>query len=511
MEKDQLLVLLNRKPLEIDMSFIERQIAEKVAEMKKLEGKILDFIASYKITIAENFATDRFQKWFLNNKMFKSNRVVKISVRLLEELYAETKQEYFLILLQYRKLNDSLKRYQLLRDSIDADGKIQPEFSINSAQSIYTSKPALVFSIQELEQILKAQSYYCETLDEALKFVSSTSNELIAIIKTTIYFRQSEKNSFQKHCEHVGQVKNSFMEMMDLLADQSNTKYGYLRIDFEEQKLLEERIDFEGLIGEARYEYWLTKVMQTAFRRNMKLVKHQIMKRGELINSIFIISEEEDLYIVRLMVHRSKGIRFGMLKNPENQKGAESVLGYPIFQVFESEAKLRKAYANYLELNQLASCGDLDAWELVNKLYVEFEQLDQSSIDVQRFYLRMIKGFPSSMVLEVEKANKTAASEMYTQLVYEKIKPREFEVRQVSEAIKKKEKWINENLGRGYDYDRRLKAKLNDEIKEMQAIIEKKEQELKELLEEVRRLERGIEGSVNYILKQIISKHAKVS
>jgi len=84
MDKGQLLTLLNRKHLEINLPFVEAQITAKLEEIKSIERKIREFISSYLTSVADSFATDRYQRWFINHKIFKKNRVEKISARLLE-------------------------------------------------------------------------------------------------------------------------------------------------------------------------------------------------------------------------------------------------------------------------------------------------------------------------------------------------------------------------------------------------------------------------------------------
>jgi hypothetical protein len=386
---------------------------------------------------------------------------------------------------------------------------ICPEYKINSADSIYTASPSLIFSIQEMEKMLRAKSYYCETLDQALDFISATSHKIVTVVNTTVYYR--EKDSFQERCIHVQKTLNQFNNMMEALRNPSKTKYGYLRIDYKEQKLLEEKLEIEGHFRDERTKYWLSLIIQSSFQGKMKLMRHQVEKYGDLINSIFIIKEENDQYIVRLMIHRTKGVQFEINKNQGNKGSVEGILGYPTNQVFTNESRLRKAFANYSELNHLASQGNLDAWKLVNELYLAFMKLDIKNIDTFRLYSRLIKNRSCSMVLHTEIGKETVASQLYYELYYEKISPREFEVRRLTEEIKKKEKWIVDNLWGNNYFNNQLKEKLSAEIKGMQKIVKKLEQELKELRAEARRLELGVEGSVNYLLKQIIAKNTKTS
>ena len=496
MDKGQLLTLLNRKHLEINLPFVEAQITAKLEEIKSIERKIREFISSYLTSVADSFATDRYQRWFINHKIFKKNRVEKISARLLEELYEETQEEYFLWILKHRKLNDSLKRYQLLQRSVDARGRILPEFAINTAQSIYTAKPALRFSIQELERILNAKSHYCETLDEALQFISTSSDiELIAVIKTTVYYR--ELITIPETCEHGKKQKAEY---------EKDTKYGYLRIDFQEIKLVEQQINFEALFAEENLEYWMTKLIHTALTENMQLKGQRLFRHGQILGCIFIVHDDKNRFVIRLHANSKGKFQFNMQKNPDPGKTVENVLGCSkADEVFRSAFKIKEAYRKRMELERLASSGDLVAWDIICKLYEKMMSLNVNEIDFLRFVQRLWLNRSPSTVLYHEFDKGTDVAKYYVNL-QSQIHMKEMEIQMGIEEIKKRKEWADSLWGDS-EQIRQLKAKMNAEIQEMETEIEKKANRILSLRREAEQIERSVENSIHYLLKQIASKY----
>ena len=87
--------------------------------------------------------------------------------------------------------NTSLrKRLEFLLKHVK-DGYIQPTFAINSANSIYTSKPAIQIPHSDLAIYLDCDCHHFDSIEKAINAISKakTGSEIITVIKKTVYFR----------------------------------------------------------------------------------------------------------------------------------------------------------------------------------------------------------------------------------------------------------------------------------------------------------------------------------
>jgi hypothetical protein len=103
MDRSELLQLLNDNPLELDKGYILSQIEQMEKQIGWLEQRIRQKISEKVETIPVGFLKDYYQKEFINQKILGAKRVGEISLKILEELYAETDEEYFYVLIKYQK------------------------------------------------------------------------------------------------------------------------------------------------------------------------------------------------------------------------------------------------------------------------------------------------------------------------------------------------------------------------------------------------------------------------
>lgn len=501
MSQFDLIERLNNSGIEINKAYIERQITTLSEELNQHLEKIKNYvIAKGSTPIASNIGSDAFQKQFIN-RIFKKKRVERLSSSLLEELFDQTGDDYFLTLQQYRKVSDRLNKYQKVLDAVSDTGKIMPVFAINSAQSVYTAKPALTFQIQELELMFGSKSKYYETLVEALQFVMATSHNVVAVVKTTVYYRENEH---QMRVEHVQKTLDTFNAMMDSLSNHS-TKFGKLKIDYEELKIIECDIEVEKLLLEEKLDYWMDKFLQTSLIGNMKTVRNKTFKLDDAITSLTIIHNGTDQYVVRLHVKKNRVIKGSVVKNPEKTETVFDILRCrELSQVFNQVSILRRAFSHRFELENMASSGDFLAWDIVNKLFKETHDLDHENTDYIRFIKRMIFNREASWILSEEDAPELAD---YKEL-QSKISSKEAELELKRIDLKEKEKVIDDHW-RTNEFDRNIKMRTKAEVEEIERQIYDLEKDLRTDGMKVRQLEKVVDESVWKILWQIVEKHAK--
>jgi len=500
----ELLEKLNKTGIEINTTYIEQQIMTLREELNVHLEVIKAYVISKGSSPTARMDSDEFQKQFINSKIYKNKRVDRVSNKLVEELYDETGENYFLALLHYRKVTDRLKRYQRLLNEVTDNGRITPAFSINSAQCVYTEKPALTFPTEELEQLFRSKSQYCETLGEVLQFIAATTHDVLAVVTTTVYYREAPADQHQKRVDHVQKTMNRFNAMMDALNNKI-TKFGSLKIDYEEQKIIDCDIQIEKLLLEEKLDYWMGKILQTSITGNMKIVRNKTFKIDDTITSLAVIHTGSDQYVIRLSVNKSGDFKGSVVMNPEKTGTVFDILQCrEVNQVFGQVSILRRAFRHRLELEMMANNGDFLAWEIVNALFKEVHNLDRKSKDCIRFIKSMIFNRDASWVLSEEDAPElTDYKELQSKIALNEI---ELEMKRM-ELNKKKR--VLDDYWRSIEADRNMRKKTKIEMEEIEMQMYNLEKGLRADRMKARQNEKIVEESVWKILWKIVGNHAK--
>lgn len=210
---------INRWSYRINPVHIQKMLKETIKEKKELKEELFKYANI-------NFISTRDVIGFINNKLLgrKAIQGKTISNKILEELFEETKNPFFQILITYRKSEDRYKKVtSIIKTVIDPEFKkdnddsvnaflskekfdaiwVSPEAKLNSIGGISLSNPSLPFSTEDIKNIFVSHyiAILCKDMDGILyilnKYGDLLNGDDYIVIGTTLYadIRFSDWNS----------------------------------------------------------------------------------------------------------------------------------------------------------------------------------------------------------------------------------------------------------------------------------------------------------------------------
>jgi len=217
MNYDQLLHHLNNTPIKINAKLMRISLKNYNDTITKAKEYIYDKMVSKEIKIDNNYLSEKsvvnycnqFLVWrYDKNKPYLLNNNEKFHPTTLQEHFPS--ESFVSAYIAYRECLSLKKRYEAILKH-EKNGYIQPTFAINSAGSIYTSKPALPLRHQSLANYFDCNSHYFKTLDKAMEAIENAKedSQIITVLKTTVYYRNS---NYEQEKE---QIKQAFLKEIE--------------------------------------------------------------------------------------------------------------------------------------------------------------------------------------------------------------------------------------------------------------------------------------------------------
>lgn len=193
MNQEQLLQRLNSTPLKVNVKLMELKINEYDENIWRTKTRVKEEMEEVGISLDKDYMKDKYIIEYINicqiNEYSDSCfSYGKIDLNALKEAFPN---DYLVNnYLKYRENTSLKKRLESLLKHVK-DGSIQPTFAINSANSIYTSKPAIQIPHADLALYLDCDLHHFDSLEEAMNAISNAKadSEIITVIKKTVYFR----------------------------------------------------------------------------------------------------------------------------------------------------------------------------------------------------------------------------------------------------------------------------------------------------------------------------------
>lgn len=199
MNQSQLLHHLNNTPIKINAKLMQIKLREYEQTITRAKEYIRNKMASKGIGISNNCMSEQavvnycneFLVWrFSQNKPYLYNDIEKFNLTTLQEHFPS--EPFVNAYVAYRESLSLKKRYEAILKH-ERNGYVQPTFNINSAGSIYTSKPALLLPHHSLARYFDCNYHYFKTLDEAVNAIRNAKKDsyIVTVLKTTVYYRNS--------------------------------------------------------------------------------------------------------------------------------------------------------------------------------------------------------------------------------------------------------------------------------------------------------------------------------
>lgn len=199
MHVDELLQQLNRTPLKVNSKLMYLVLNDHDQIIKSAKEYIYQEMASAGMKVNANSISERAVVDYCNQyliKKYSHNRPYYFDTN--EKFNASAFQEHFpkepLVnaYVMYRESYSLKKRHEALL-KYEKNGYIQPILAVNSASSVYASKPALQLPYADLALYLDCNFHHFETLEKAMKAISNAKedSEIITVIRTTVFYRNS--------------------------------------------------------------------------------------------------------------------------------------------------------------------------------------------------------------------------------------------------------------------------------------------------------------------------------
>lgn len=196
MNEEQLLHHLNNNPLKVNTKLMELKLLRYAQDIWRKNEFIKVDMKEGGMKVEQGYMQDHHIIEYINLLYADKNSEPyftngKIDLKVLKEAFPSEPlvDTYF----SYRKNVALMKRLQSLLKHVK-DGYIQPTFAINSANSIYTSKPAIQIPHSDLAMYLDCDYYHFDSLKDAIKAISNkkADSQIVTVIKKTVYFRNQK-------------------------------------------------------------------------------------------------------------------------------------------------------------------------------------------------------------------------------------------------------------------------------------------------------------------------------
>lgn len=213
MNQDQLLHRLNNTPLKVNQKLMELKLLLYTQDIWRNNEFIKIDIKEGGMNVEQDYIQDHHIIEYINLLNADKNSKPyfadgKIDLNILKEAFPSEPfvDTYF----SYRKNVSLMKRLQSLLKHVK-DGCIHPTFAINSANSIYTFKPAIQISHSDLAMYLDCDYYHFHSLKDALKAISNkrAGSQIITVVKKTVYFRN------QKYLEKMTKKRQEALKIIN--------------------------------------------------------------------------------------------------------------------------------------------------------------------------------------------------------------------------------------------------------------------------------------------------------
>ncbi|MDQ0216665.1 hypothetical protein J2S13_003139 [Oikeobacillus pervagus] len=193
MNQEKLLQRLNSIPLNVNVKLMELKLNEYLENIWRASEWVKIELESIGLSVDEDFMETKNIVRYIKEYLIVKYRDARYANGEIQDndLREEFPNDFLLGNFIDYKANISLrKRLESLLKHVK-DGYIQPTFAINSANSIYTSKPAIQIPHSDLALYLDCDLHHFDSLEEAMNAISNAKadSEIITVIKKTVYFR----------------------------------------------------------------------------------------------------------------------------------------------------------------------------------------------------------------------------------------------------------------------------------------------------------------------------------
>lgn len=193
MNQEQLLQRLNNAPLNVNTKLMKLKLSEYRQDIVLAIERLKSELKSVGIYVEKDFMEPKNIVQYIQKYLtikYGDSPYAKGEIQL-NKLQEEFPNDILLYNFFDYKANTSLeKRLESLLKHVK-DGCIHPTFAINSANSIYTSKPAIQIPHSDLALYLDCDFHHFNSLEDAMNAISNAKaySEIITVIKKTVYFR----------------------------------------------------------------------------------------------------------------------------------------------------------------------------------------------------------------------------------------------------------------------------------------------------------------------------------
>lgn len=239
MHVEVLLQQLNHTPLKINTKLMYLKLEEHDQDIKSAKEYIYHEMTSAGMKINENYISERavvdycnqyLIKKYSHNRPYYFDASEKFNVTDFQEHFP--KEPLVNAYVMYRESYSLKKRYEAIL-KYEKNGYIQPIFSVNSAGSIYSSKPALQLPYADLALYLDCNFHHFETFEKALKAVSKAKedSEIITVLRTTVFYRnfryKQEKEKRRQEVITAIEAESPFMLLEPYYGEFTLEELGY--------------------------------------------------------------------------------------------------------------------------------------------------------------------------------------------------------------------------------------------------------------------------------------------
>lgn len=193
LNEEQLLHRLNNNPLKVNTKLMELKLLRYAQDIWRKNEFIKVDMKDGGMNVEQDYMQDHHIIEYINLLNADKNSESyfadgKLNLNILKEAFPS--EPFVDTYLSYRKNVSLMKRLQSLLKHVK-DGYIHPTFAINSANSIYTSKPAIQIPHADLALYLDCDFHHFNSIEEAMNAISKAKadSEIITVIKKTVYFR----------------------------------------------------------------------------------------------------------------------------------------------------------------------------------------------------------------------------------------------------------------------------------------------------------------------------------
>jgi len=233
MNQEQLLQQLNSTPLNVNVKLMELMLEEYTYNLWWTSGQAKIELQSVGISVDKDFMETknivRYIQEYLIAK-YGDARYANGEIQV-NELREEFPNDFLLGNFIDYKANTSLrKRLESLLKHVK-DGYILPTFAINSANSIYTFKPAIQIPHSDLAIYLDCDYFHFYSLEDAIRAISNkkADSQIITVIKKTVYYRnQKYLEKKEKKRQEALKIINELPEFMPLFSYYDDFDLEYL-------------------------------------------------------------------------------------------------------------------------------------------------------------------------------------------------------------------------------------------------------------------------------------------